>query len=153
MEQEKKENAMSLKNIALFIVLALVLGLSGYLLYELYNQNQFLQADLAKQNARISQFEQELTQKGERVQTQQMNLEKLNAEINKLTAENQQFKDERSKLSDDMARMKEDYTQKLNDLQKEKSKTEKKIGSLEQQVAKLKTELKEVKSQSPLPAN
>jgi len=153
METERKEKVMSFKNVALIVVLALVLGLSGYLLYELYNQNQLLQTDLAKQNARISQFEQELTQKGERVQTQQITVEKLNAEIKKLTADNKLLTDEKSKLNDDIVRMKEDFTQKLNDLQKEKSKVEKKVRPLEQQIAKLKSELKELKSQSPLPAN
>ena len=112
---------MSFKNVALIVVLALVLGLSGYLLYELYNQNQLLQTDLAKQNARISQFEQELTQKGERVQTQQITVEKLNAEIKKLTADNKLLTDEKSKdeLKESLLARKREIELKTNSYSKE----------------------------------
>ncbi|GEM_PF-2698169 len=153
MEQEEKEKkAMPFKNIALFIVGVLVLGLSGYLLYTLYGQNQNLQKELAVQIARFSEFEQELTKKGEKVQMQQVELDKLEAENKKLTAENKQLADEKKKAAEDLTRMQEDSTGKLNDFQKEKAALERRVKPLEQQIEKLKRELKEVKSQSPLPA-
>ncbi len=152
MEEAKKEKVMPFKSIALFLVVVAVLGLSGYLLYMLYGQNQNLQKELAVQTARFSEFEQELAKKGEKVQMQQVELDKLEAENKKLTAENKQLVDEKKKAAEDLTRMQEDSTGKLNDLQKEKAALAKRVKPLEQQIEKLKRELKEVKSQSPLPA-
>lgn len=145
---------MTFKNIinfVLFLVLAAVLGLAGYLLYTLYGQNQNLQKEVAAQTSRFSDFEQELAKKGEKVQMQQVELDKLAGENKNLVAENKQLAGERNKLAGDLSRMKEDFTGKLNALQKAKAAMEKKILPLEQQIQKLKKELKVIKSQSPLP--
>lgn len=151
MAQAQKEKSMSFKNVVLFLLVAAVLGLSGYLLYTLYGQNQALQQELAAQVARFPGLEQELAKKGEKVQMQQVELDKLEAENEDLTAEGKRLEEEKNKLAEDLVRMQEDSTQKLNVLQKERASLRKRLLPLEQKIEKLKREIKELKSQSQIP--